>query len=247
MFLALGTVIFLCAALFPYKAFANQKFQKFLLLISVVALFGLFVVGHVAGNAQSWFRVSNYGIQPGEFVKLTVILYFLPSTPKSKAILTTWEPDRPSCDHHALHLRLRRCSAGCGNGLYHRFNRIVHHFVSGFSGKTLLKLVLLAGIVLVLVSPLIYFNWDSILTEGRMKRFESYQNPFKDAGIRAFKSSTPTWRSVPGDCSAWASAKASRSMGICLKRTPILLWRSSPRSSVFSVSFLSCCCFLSSF
>ncbi|RCK10987.1 hypothetical protein DT075_23070 [Bacillus licheniformis] len=59
MFLALGTVIFLCAALFPYKAFANQKFQKFLLLISVVALFGLFVVGHVAGNAQSWFRVSK--------------------------------------------------------------------------------------------------------------------------------------------------------------------------------------------
>ncbi|MCY8615388.1 FtsW/RodA/SpoVE family cell cycle protein, partial [Bacillus haynesii] len=34
IFLALGTVIFLGAALFPYKAFANQKFQKFLLLIS---------------------------------------------------------------------------------------------------------------------------------------------------------------------------------------------------------------------
>lgn len=52
---------------------------------------------------------------------------------------------------------------------------------SGFSGKTLLKLVVMGGIVLLLVSPLVYFNWDSILTEGRLARFESFENPFNYA------------------------------------------------------------------
>ncbi|MCX2773700.1 FtsW/RodA/SpoVE family cell cycle protein, partial [Bacillus sp. H2FL2] len=52
---------------------------------------------------------------------------------------------------------------------------------SGFSGRTLLKLVLMAGIVLLLVSPIIYLKWDDILTPGRMSRFESLENPFKYA------------------------------------------------------------------
>ena len=57
----------------------------------------------------------------------------------------------------------------------------------GIQRQNAVKARALAGIVLVLVSPLIYFNWDSILTEGRMKRFESYQNPFKDAGDSGFQ------------------------------------------------------------
>lgn len=52
---------------------------------------------------------------------------------------------------------------------------------SGFSGKTLMRLVLLGGIVLILISPIIYLNQDKILTEGRLARFESLEDPFKYA------------------------------------------------------------------
>lgn len=52
---------------------------------------------------------------------------------------------------------------------------------SGFSGKTLARLVLLGGIVLLLVSPIIYLNKDKILTEKRLDRFESLEDPFKYA------------------------------------------------------------------
>ncbi|MCY7792473.1 FtsW/RodA/SpoVE family cell cycle protein [Bacillus haynesii] len=188
MFLALGTVIFLCAALFPYKAFANQKFQKFLLLISVVALFGLFVVGHVAGNAQSWFRVSNYGIQPGEFVKLTIILYLSSVYAKKQSYIDNLGAGiAPPAIITLFICALVAAQPDVGTAFIIALIALCIILCSGFSGKTLLKLVLLAGIVLVLVSPLIYFNWDSILTEGRMKRFESYQNPFKDAGDSGFQ------------------------------------------------------------
>ncbi len=44
-----------------------------MLLASVFALISLFVFGHVAGNAQSWFKIGGMSIQPGEFVKLVVI------------------------------------------------------------------------------------------------------------------------------------------------------------------------------
>lgn len=85
-----GGALFILMALFPYKALAHQRFQKGILLVSVLALISLFVFGHVAGNAQSWFKIGGMSIQPGEFVKLVVILYLAAVYAKNKAILTIY-------------------------------------------------------------------------------------------------------------------------------------------------------------
>ncbi|MGA3882600.1 cell division protein FtsW, partial [Bacillus pumilus] len=53
---------------------------------------------------------------------------------------------------------------------------------SGFSGKTLDKLLALFSAVMVIVTPFIILFWDKIFTQNRLGRFESFYNPFKDAG-----------------------------------------------------------------
>lgn len=188
MFLALGMIIFLFMALFPYKAFANQKFQKILLLVSVLALFALFLVGHVAGNAQSWFRIANYGIQPGEFAKLTVILYLSSVYAKKQSYIDNLGAGiAPPAIITLFICALVAVQPDIGTASIIGLIALCIILCSGFSGKTLLKLVLLTGIVLLLVSPLILLNLDNILTEGRLNRFESYQNPFKDAKGSGFQ------------------------------------------------------------
>ncbi|MCO4850965.1 FtsW/RodA/SpoVE family cell cycle protein [Bacillus vallismortis] len=177
-----GGALFILMALFPYKALAHQKFQKGMLLVSVFALISLFVFGHVAGNAQSWFKIGGLSMQPGEFVKLVVILYLAAVYAKKQSyidhLLTGVAPPvvmtiilcgliamQPDFGTAAIIGLIAACMILC----------------SGFSGKTLARLVLLGGIVLLLVSPIIYLNKDKILSEKRLDRFESLEDPFKYA------------------------------------------------------------------
>ncbi|MCY9070573.1 FtsW/RodA/SpoVE family cell cycle protein, partial [Bacillus inaquosorum] len=172
-----GGALFILMALFPYKALAHQKFQKGMLLVSVLALISLFVFGHVAGNAQSWFKIGGLSFQPGEFVKLVVILYLAAVYAKKQSyidhLLTGVAPPvvmtiilcgliamQPDIGTASIIALIATCMILC----------------SGFSGKTLVKLILLGGIVLILVSPIIYLNKDKILTEKRLDRFESLED-----------------------------------------------------------------------
>ncbi|MDP4085685.1 MAG: FtsW/RodA/SpoVE family cell cycle protein [Bacillota bacterium] len=75
LFLLGAAIVFVISALFPYKAMKSNKFLSPLVLFSLLGLGALFVFGHVAGNAQSWFKIGPLSIQPSEFVKLCVIIY----------------------------------------------------------------------------------------------------------------------------------------------------------------------------
>ncbi|MGR3206359.1 putative lipid II flippase FtsW [Bacillus glycinifermentans] len=187
-FLVFGTIVFLFTALFPYKAFADQKFQKILLLASVIALVALFAVGHVAGNAQSWYKLGALSIQPGEFVKLTIILYLSSVYAKKQSYIDNLGAGiAPPALITLIICALVAAQPDVGTATIIGLIALCIILCSGFSGKTLLKLLMLAGIVLLLVSPLILLNLDNILTPGRLSRFESYQNPFEDAQKSGFQ------------------------------------------------------------
>ena len=55
--------------------------------MSLFGLGGLFVFGHVAGNAQSWFKIGTSSLQPSEFVKLCVIIYISAVYAKKQAYI----------------------------------------------------------------------------------------------------------------------------------------------------------------
>ncbi|MBE3570910.1 MAG: FtsW/RodA/SpoVE family cell cycle protein, partial [Bacillales bacterium] len=75
MFMIGSFIVFVITAFFPYKAMKSNKILGFIVLLSLFGLGALFVFGHIAGNAQSWFKIGPLSIQPSEFSKLAVIIY----------------------------------------------------------------------------------------------------------------------------------------------------------------------------
>ncbi len=66
------------AAIFILK-FPTKNYKKLIPLLVVgilVALVGLFVYGTVVNSSQSWYRFGGVSIQPSEFAKTVIILYF---------------------------------------------------------------------------------------------------------------------------------------------------------------------------
>ena len=74
-------------ALVPYKILQSNKVLIPMVILSLFGLGGLFVFGHVAGNAQSWFKIGTSSLQPSEFVKLCVIIYLSAVYAKKQAYI----------------------------------------------------------------------------------------------------------------------------------------------------------------
>lgn len=87
MFLIGAFIVFLCAALFPYKMMKSNKILGFIVVMSLFGLMSLFVFGHIAGNAQSWFKIGGLSLQPSEFTKIAVIIYLSAVYAKNNHIL----------------------------------------------------------------------------------------------------------------------------------------------------------------
>ena len=52
------------------------KWLSYVIYAGILWLGGLFIYGKVAGGALSWFEIGNRSLQPAEFVKLMLILFF---------------------------------------------------------------------------------------------------------------------------------------------------------------------------
>ena len=87
IFLIGAIVVFIFTALFPYKIMKSTKFLVPMVGISILGLVGLFIFGHVAGNAQSWFKIGPFSLQPAEFVKIFVIIYLSAVYAKKQAYI----------------------------------------------------------------------------------------------------------------------------------------------------------------
>lgn len=89
LFIGIGSVIFFFVTRIPIKAYKNLSY---ILLVAVIAgLIGLTAYGYVAKNAQSWFQLGPFNIQPSEFAKIIIIIYLAHYYNKNKTNLNnTW-------------------------------------------------------------------------------------------------------------------------------------------------------------
>ncbi|ALC80936.1 MULTISPECIES: putative lipid II flippase FtsW [Bacillus] len=182
IFLAAGFFLFTIMAIFPYKALANKAFQKFLLLGSIMFLFLLFVFGHTAGGAKSWFQLFGFQVQPGEFVKLSLIIYLSYVYSKKQSYIDQLGTGiAPPAIVTVVICTLVAVQPDFGTAVIIGTIAMSMILCSGLSGKGLFKLVMLSGLVILLISPVIFFNLDNILTGYRLSRIESFQNPFRYA------------------------------------------------------------------
>lgn len=69
----LGIGLLLFFTIFPYRHL--QRMTKFIVLLMVMMLAGLFVFGKNVNNAVSWYDLKVMSFQPAEFVKIGLIIY----------------------------------------------------------------------------------------------------------------------------------------------------------------------------
>ncbi|PLR79208.1 cell division protein FtsW [Bacillus sp. V3-13] len=171
-----ASVVFLFFALFPYKAMKSNKILGPMVLLSLLCLVALFVFGHTAGNAQSWFQIGPASLQPSEFVKVSVIIYLAAVYAKKQSYINEFNKGVvPPLFYLFLVSVLIAIQPDYGTAAIIILIASMIIISSGMSLKNLLKL---AGIGLMVILPIFIALQDKIFTENRLGRFKAFMDPF---------------------------------------------------------------------
>lgn len=174
--LVLSAIAFAFMALFPYKAMQSNKILIPMVFLSLIGLFALFVFGHVAGNAQSWFKLGKSSLQPSEFVKLTVIIYLSAVYAKKQSYINEFNTGVvPPLAYLFLACLFVAIQPDFGTAAIIFAIAAMIIFTSGMNYKNIFKL---SFIGLMIVGPLVLILKNKIFTDVRMGRFEAFANPF---------------------------------------------------------------------
>lgn len=187
---------FFIAAYFPYKNYKRKK----IMIISVIGMLVLLFSVHVLGNgnqlgAQRSINLliagKNFGnIQPSEFAKLILVIYFASIFAK-KSDSGTLDNINQSIGPPIIVLVLAVGSVMFETDIGTSFIIVVSAFsvlaASGISRNTFLKLSGFITTGLLFLSLILYLNWETIMTGSRRGRLLSYLNPFDYAQGSGFQ------------------------------------------------------------
>jgi rod shape determining protein RodA len=74
IWIILSVVIFFILTFFDYRFLKRTGVVVTIFVFAVFMLLGLFVMGKIAGGAQSWFDFGGISFQPADFIKLIIII-----------------------------------------------------------------------------------------------------------------------------------------------------------------------------
>jgi len=74
IWITVSVIIFFIVSLFDYRFLKRTGVVISIFFLSVLMLLALFIVGKVAGGAQSWFDFGGISFQPADFIKLIIII-----------------------------------------------------------------------------------------------------------------------------------------------------------------------------
>jgi cell division protein FtsW len=178
IFLLGGAAAFLFFAIMPYKLYFNTKSLVAIVIISLVALLGLFKFGTVAGNALSWYEFGPIRLQPSEFVKVAVIIYLSAVYAKKQPYINQFNKGvLPPLVFILLVCFLIALQPDFGTAVIIILISSMIIVSSGMNLKNILKLALL-GVVMSI--PVILLLSDKIFSKERLERFSVLINPFAE-------------------------------------------------------------------
>ncbi|MGD6841876.1 FtsW/RodA/SpoVE family cell cycle protein [Bacillus infantis] len=174
-----AALAFIFTALFPYKALISNKILVPMVFGSLIGLGALFVFGHVAGNAQSWFKLGPLSVQPSEFVKIFVIIYLSAVYAKKQSYIDQFNKGVvPPLVYLILVCMLVAVQPDFGTAAIIFLISATIILSSGMSYKNILKLCLIAFIIAL---PFILIMNDKLFSDVQMARIQVLQDPFADA------------------------------------------------------------------
>ena len=182
--LALAFPVFAVAAIFPYKHFSKKWMMKLVLAVIFLGLVLVHFIGYAAGGAQSWISLGFASIQPSEVAKVRIIFYLagvFSNKYKNGTIDKLNESIIPPVVILTLALSLVFLEPDLGSMAIIGAVGLCVIAVSGINLKSFMKLagIIIAAITLI-VSLVLLFGQDSIITEKRLGRLDAFFNPFTD-------------------------------------------------------------------
>jgi cell division protein FtsW len=176
LFLFGAALLFLLFAAFPYKAMKSNKVLGPMVFLSLFGLVALFIFGHVAGNAQSWFKLGPISIQPSEFVKLCVIIYLAAVYAKKQDYINEFNNGVvPPLAYLVLVCGLIVIQPDFGTAGIIALIAGTIILSSGMNFKNFAKLVIIGIIVLL---PFSFALKGHIFSDKRVDRFSVLKDPF---------------------------------------------------------------------
>ncbi len=185
--LLVAGVAFVAVALFPYKAFMSNRFLVPMVFMSIIGLFGVFLLGHVAGNAQSWYKLGTASLQPAEFVKLSVIIYLSAIYAKKQSYINEFNRGvAPPLAYLLLVCMLVGAQPDFGTAAIIFMIAATIIICSGMSMKNLLKLAGIGLSVTAIAVVILQLFGKGVLTEKQLNRiFVFMDSPFSEEMVQS--------------------------------------------------------------
>lgn len=177
LFLIGAAFLFVLTAVMPYKLMQSSKVLAPMVFVSLLGLVFLFVFGHVAGNAQSWFKIGPLSIQPSEFVKLCVIIYMAAVYAKKQPYINQFNRGVvPPLAYLVLVCALIAIQPDFGTAGIIALIGFTMVLSSGMNFKNFSKLIIIG---MMLIIPFAFALKGEIFSTKRVDRIEVLKDPFK--------------------------------------------------------------------
>lgn len=170
LFLIIGIILMLLISKIPYSFYYKNSNKIFTICFILLVL--VLFIGTERNGSKSWFKIGSFGIQPSEFMKLSMIIFTSKYLYKnSKKLGKIKEGILPILGITLIIFGLIMLQPDFGTGVILVMGVIGLLFVGGVNAKFFLKIALLGifGIImLILMAPY------------RLKRILSFLNPWED-------------------------------------------------------------------
>jgi len=168
--------VFIFMSIFPYKIMKSNRILGIIVIGSGLGLSALFIFGHVAGNAQSWFQVGSRSIQPSEFVKIGVIIYLSAVYAKKQSYINEFNHGVvPPVVYLVIVCLLVAIQPDFGTAAIIFSIAAMIIISSGMNIKNIAKLIMIGAVPVI---PILLFLRGEIFSETRLSRFEAWADPF---------------------------------------------------------------------
>ena len=174
IFVAISIPILIATIIVNYKKWA--KLSLILYGVMLVALVGVLFTTPING-ATSWFQLGGFTLQPSEFSKVIMVLFFsyfvCRFQKKEKKAINTWWKLGLLLLSAGLPILLIIIQPDYGTAMAFVFAIIAILFVAGIDKKYIITCLLL----IVILVPLMYFF---VLPEHAKSRIEVFLDPYSD-------------------------------------------------------------------
>ena len=173
IWISISLLVFFFCSFVDFRFLKKTKVLVFLFLFFSSLLILLFIVGHTAGGAQSWFDFGGFSFQPSDLMKLVVILVLAKYFSRRHVEIRNVKHIFVSGLYALIPFGLVFLQPDFGGAMIIFFIWFGMSLVAGISKRHLLSVVILAGVVL-------GGMWMFSFADYQKNRIKSFLNPLSD-------------------------------------------------------------------